>query len=220
MENIKEKRVKVQCAICEKVEFVFPSRAKKYHTCSRECLGIYNSQKYSTKIDKICPICNKQFKVKKSHQLRRVYCSRNCLIKALPEKFKGSGNPNYKNRTEDSNGYMLNNERYVFHRELVKETMGISEIPHNLIVHHKDGNKHTNEPENLILLTHKIHTWIHKNIGNFVFKALSKKQITVEEILSWVEEEKDKEIVKYVLCTNCTQQSVVLKQGELLGSPF
>ena len=217
---MKTGKVEVKCAVCGKIEHVCPSRAKKYCTCSVQCMGKFNSNKYSLKVDKVCSFCGKHYFVKKSQKNRSNYCSRKCMTMDLPKKYKGSGNPNYRGRFANSDGYIYNNNRYVLHRETVMSILGVSEIPKTLIVHHKDGNKHSNDAKNLILLTRKIHTWIHKNIGNFAFKAISKGQLSVDEVLSWVEDEEDKKIVEYVLTTNCTQQSVVLKQGELLGTPI
>lgn len=214
-------RIKVTCAFCGKEEFVVPSRARKYLTCSVACLGKYNSERYSLKVEKTCPVCGKVFYVKKSHANKRLCCSKDCYHSLLPQKLLGAGNPNYKGRTCNADGYKFSsNHKFTEHRDTIKRILGINEIPKSLIVHHKDGDKHSNDPKNLILLTHSIHTWIHKNIGNYVFRAISEGKISVDEVVSWVDNERDKEIVKYVLTTDCAQQSVVLKQGELLGSPI
>lgn len=212
-------KVKVVCAVCGKEEYVYPSRAKKYLTCSVECLSKLNRHRYSKKVSKECPVCHKTFEVKRSHSHRRVYCSMECKNKDLPNKYSGSGNPNFKGRTENSDGYKIN-ERFVIHRETVKDILGIEKLPAGLIVHHKDGDKHSNDPHNLILLTHSLHTWIHKNIGNLVFKAIAEGKIDVNTVLSWFSNEEDRQKAEYILNTDCTQQSVVLKQGELLGSPI
>lgn len=211
-------KVQVTCKECGKVEYVNPSRAKRYTTCSTECLGKYNSKRYSTKVSKICPHCHKTFLVKKSHVSRRVYCSTACMRAELPERLKGAGNPNYKGRITNSDGY-IKNQKYTVHRETVKSILGVEDLPKSLIVHHKDGNKYNNDPKNLILLTHKWHTWLHKNIGNYIFKAIYEGKITIEDILNITPNEY-KEPMKYMLTVNCTQQSVVLKQGELLGTPI
>lgn len=210
--------VQVQCKECGKIEYVFPSRAKKYCTCSVTCLSKYNAKRYSTKVKKVCSNCGKVFFVKKSHADRRSCCSVACHNAILPSKFSGAGNPNYKGRTMNCDGY-LKNSKYTVHRETVMRVLNVDSLPKTLLVHHKDGNKYNNDPHNLILLTHKWHTWLHKNIGNFVFKALYNKQITIQNVLDIVPDEY-KEPVRYMLETDCTQQSVVLKQGELLGTPI
>ena len=63
----KEKeKIKVICAECGKIEYVNPSRAKKYLCCSVECLGKYNSKRYSKRITLTCPICGKEYECKQS----------------------------------------------------------------------------------------------------------------------------------------------------------
>jgi len=44
---MQSKLVEVVCAECGKHELVFPSRAKKYVCCSRNCLGKHNSKRYN-----------------------------------------------------------------------------------------------------------------------------------------------------------------------------
>lgn len=46
---------------------------------------------------KKCPECEKNFKVKPSHFLRRKYCSKDCMAKGYKMQLKGEANPNYKN---------------------------------------------------------------------------------------------------------------------------
>lgn len=215
------KRVEVQCAVCGKIEYVFPSRARKYKTCSLECMGKFNHERFSKKVNLICQHCGKEYWVKPSHVGRSHYCSKECQIAGLPTKFRGSGNPNYKGRIENSDGYIKgSNEKYTLHRETVKNILGVENIPKTLIVHHKDGNKHSNDPKNLILLTHSIHTWLHKNIGNYVLKAVSEGVIAKEDIIKLAPDEESKKRLEYIFDTDCTMQSVVLKQGELLGTPI
>lgn len=211
-------KVKVQCKECGKIEYVTPSRAKKYCTCSVECLSKYNAKRYSTKVPKICPHCKKEFFVKLSHAKRRVYCSKSCMTAELPQKYEGAKNPNYKGRTTNADGYLING-KYTIHRETVMQVLGVDTLPKSLIVHHKDGDSHNNNPNNLILLDRKWHTWLHKNIGNYVFKALFNGQMSIQDVLN-ITPDQYKDKVEYMLTTNCTQQSVVLKQGELLGTPI
>lgn len=215
------KKIKVQCAVCGKIEYVNPCRARKYRTCSKECMGKYNRNKYSKKVKLICQHCGKEFLVKPSHADRRHYCSKECQYADLPTKFQGSGNPNYKGRLVNSDGYIkASNEKYTLHRETVKEILGVEELPKTLIVHHKDADKHSNNPKNLILLTHKLHTWLHKNVGNYILKAVSEGKIDKQKIINLAPNKEAKQRLEYIFNTNCTMQSVVLKQGELLGSPI
>ena len=58
------------CEYCGKEEFVNPSRAIRYLCCSVECLGKYNSKRYSEKVTCTCPVCGKEFQVKPSREAR------------------------------------------------------------------------------------------------------------------------------------------------------
>lgn len=53
--------VKVVCAECGKIEYVLPSRAKKYVCCSAKCKNIYYAKKQNQRIEKECPICGTKF---------------------------------------------------------------------------------------------------------------------------------------------------------------
>lgn len=44
----------------------------------------------------VCPICNKAFKVKKSHLKKRRYCSRLCMAKAYKENLLSANNPHWR----------------------------------------------------------------------------------------------------------------------------
>ncbi len=43
---------------------------------------------------KTCPVCLRPFRVKKSHETKRTYCSKVCLSKGYAIRMVGSGNPN------------------------------------------------------------------------------------------------------------------------------
>jgi hypothetical protein len=50
----------------------------------------------SSRETKTCPVCGKEFTVKKSHSERRRYCSKECMAVGYHEVQKGEANPNYK----------------------------------------------------------------------------------------------------------------------------
>lgn len=47
-------------------------------------------------MNKICPICHKAFHVKPSHIEKRTYCSKECMVQAYRDRFKGENNPHWK----------------------------------------------------------------------------------------------------------------------------
>lgn len=51
----------------------------------------------------------------------------------------GKGNPNYKGRTCDTDGYLLSkNRKLKIHREVCKEILGYEILPEGSQVHHRD----------------------------------------------------------------------------------
>ena len=64
-----------------------------------------------------------------------------------------------------SNGYWINNTSSVryLHREVLKQELGLTEEQiKGLHVHHIDGNKDNNKPENLTLISAEAHNKLHK----------------------------------------------------------
>lgn len=89
--------VNVNCETCG-VEFkISQSRfsKNKYHNCSKKCLGIMNSKRYSTKITTHCRICKNSILLKPSHFLgeNKHCCSRTCSAKLNTVLYSGNGNP-------------------------------------------------------------------------------------------------------------------------------
>ena len=90
-------KVQVQCAECGKIEFVSPSRYKKYKCCSVECLGKYNSKKYNKQVLLKCPICGKEYRCKQSKiEHHRTCGDSNCRTQWLRQTRKGKNNSNYR----------------------------------------------------------------------------------------------------------------------------
>ena len=87
-------KIEVKCAICGKTELVLPSRAKNYLCCSVECLAKYNSERYSKKIECVCPICGKIFKLKPYYYNRAKThcCSVECAAKLKETTYVGENN--------------------------------------------------------------------------------------------------------------------------------
>ena len=212
-----KEKIKVTCKECGKVEYVSPSRAKHYVTCSITCMGKYNSKRYGDKVEKVCECCGKTFLVKRSHYNRRRCCSKECHNKLLPKKFKGDGNPNFKGRYMDSDGYLfVSDTRIKKHIKVAMDTLGITQIPKGYNIHHRDCNKLNNAPENLVMLNTSDHIWLHKQYGNAVLNAYMQDKIDINTLISW---SNDKLRANKLLPLSIIEQSVVLKQGELLESP-
>lgn len=87
----------VICPICSTEFYVSPSRLKKnkIHTCSKKCLGIFNKNRFSKKVETECSICRNKIYIKPSHfRGHNLHtCSRTCSAKRNSLLYKGEGNP-------------------------------------------------------------------------------------------------------------------------------
>jgi len=68
------------------------------------------------------------------------------------------------------------------HREVYEDFYG--EIPAGFVVHHKDGNKANNDPENLVLMKRGSHSALHNTGREHTeeeLKKMNKKPIPIPE---------------------------------------
>ena len=98
-------------------------------------------ENYPTKGSKYCAI-----------ELGRSVSAMNKKIKKLGLKIK------WKYTYISSEGYLVNcedrNHKYLVHRRVMEEKLG-RKLKSSEIVHHIDGNKLNNDPDNLMLVTRK-----------------------------------------------------------------
>lgn len=114
-----------------------------------------------------CNKCGTSFLICLFHSKKQEYCSRRCALRAgreaNPDRFKGERGSNWKGgRRIDPNGYVLKwcpdhptrantTKPYVLeHRLVMEEMLGRYMEPHET-VHHKNGIRDDNRPENLEL---------------------------------------------------------------------
>ena len=123
----------------------------------------------------ICETCGKTFITKKCYVKRgqMKYCSHNCRV------IKGSNNPNWKGgRRKHCAGYVqiyapnhpyANKAGAVLEHRLVIEKILGRYLKKGERVHHLNGKKHDNRPENLVLFgsesEHQKHHWKEKKNG-------------------------------------------------------
>lgn len=217
--------VKVQCAECNKIEYVRPSRAKKYVCCSVECIGKYNKKRFSQKVQLICPICGEIYECKQSKIKNHRTCGKSiCRKKWLNVSRQGNNNPNYVTE-EDVLKKMATSamDRYdndKIYRHIVKHALGLkssSEIPKGYVIHHKDANHFNNELSNLVVLPKTVHRLLHTRFGNILLRSLHTGLLDRDTFIKMcLPEEWD--FYKHIIDLNVTHQAVV-KQGELLENP-
>lgn len=222
---IRVDRIPVKCAYCGKEEMVRPYRAIRYVCCSTQCLGKYNSIRYSKKVKLICPICNKEYEVQSSKVNKHKTCGdKDCVSKWRKMISIGSKNPKYKWPEDLLAEQSVNQEKHskskIIYLHVVKINLGLNstkEIPKGYVVHHKDANHENNDPHNLVVLPKSTHRRIHTIFGNALINALHTNRISKDDFIKVCNKEQW-EFYKEIIDLDVTRQAVV-KQGELLGRP-
>jgi hypothetical protein len=126
----------------------------------------YKLTKYP-RIKKECPVCGKQFETMLGHRDEKIVCSYSCSNTYFRS---GVSNPNYKNDRE-----LIGKAKYVkicfrYHK---KKCVCCNET--NVVeVHHYDGNKNNNDPENLIPLCPTHHQYWHSKFRNLIKDVVDK----------------------------------------------
>jgi len=197
----------VKCLICNKEVDVLPSRAKKFKTCSKECMGLMFRSKNNT----TCEQCGKEFHLKPVRKKRsnNNFCSIGCHASWKSENQRGSNNPNFRNRQYDNDGYrVIHTPTYGSmkeHKVVVMEILG--DIPEGFVIHHRDCNPLNNVPENLSVMCPKDHRWIHKQFGNATLYAYYYNKIDKVSLISW---SNDKDRAERLLDVNILNQKLPL----------
>lgn len=153
--NWKGGKLEKTCFICGKQYAVRPGYVESRY-CSMKCVGISQrgTQKGdSTKVLKLCPICNNQFHVYKSHNNRIKCCSKDCSFKMRAINTTNENNPNWvggisrlpyaHNWASISKSIIKRDGKKCMNERCVTPDA-------KLCVHHIDYEKQNNNPGNLI----------------------------------------------------------------------
>lgn len=155
-------RVAVTCLTCGKVFYERISRQRKY--CSHKCHGKATQAKYqAARIRKICLNCEKVFFVSACH-VKQKYCCLLCKQRHISRTTAQSRADKMRGIGKD--GGALKRTTYIkyrgkhLHRVLMEKKIGRLLVAGE-IVHHRDGNRHNNDIDNLVLMTQSMHASIH-----------------------------------------------------------
>ena len=218
----KEKgKIRVVCAQCGKVEYVWPSRAKHYKCCSQQCLGKYNSIHYSMRVTLTCPICGKTYECKQSKINHHRTCGdEECRTAWRKQINSGKGNPRYKSvesilMSQSTHMPKVHDQSRTIYQHVVKEILGLTSVqrlPKGYVIHHKDANHSNNDPHNLVVLPKTPHRLIHTIFGNVLIGALHTGRITRKTFRKICNDEQWN-FYKEIIDLDVTKQ-VIVKESE------
>ena len=167
--------MQVVCQNCSKIFKKKNSECKKYprHFCCRKCyLDTWSKEKAVERITLECSNCGISFQRRvKAERRPRKFCSRKCQY----EYFRGvNGTYFLGGRFYNDHGYVLvlkpEHPRtvahlYVYEHILVAEQKIGRYLRPNEVVHHLNGIKDDNRPENLEIMDNVQHTHLHHPRG-------------------------------------------------------
>ena len=121
--GLKVIRVGVPCQICGKVILISEAelkRRKNLSFCSKSCSGIGRKIEGKEKIQAICVVCNKPFKIQPSRLGKIVTCSRTCSI-----QYKSQNSSRQRKFTDTQGAVDLYEKGYT--QAEVADKMGVSQ---------------------------------------------------------------------------------------------
>lgn len=136
------------------------NRTKKHDFCSRQCAGSHRKTRKTIK----CFICGKDFECHNYLLKEKNFCSSKCYGVWLAKTSNMENCPMWKGGTYIESGYVFETiapNKQVRQHVIIMESMLGRPLVKGEIVHHIDGNKQNNDPENLLLLTQSEHMKIH-----------------------------------------------------------
>jgi hypothetical protein len=119
------------------------------------------------KTKKICPICGTEFETLIGHRKEKTTCSHSCANTYFRT---GNNNPNYR---DDINLNGIASYKIICFRYHNKKCVCCDEK--NIVeVHHYDGNKENNKPENLVPLCPTHHSYWHSRFRYLIREKVDK----------------------------------------------
>lgn len=159
--------MKVICDTCGKEFYRRPSMVKPINYCSQRC---YHADKQTTVQ---CEKCGKVFMRLKSDVSEHIFCSVECAREYI--RFIGSQTMRRINQTEEHRAKLRAAKLGKGHKDTYEKTFGrhthriVAEqmlgrpLKPGEVVHHIDGNKRNNNPENLMVFASQaLHAQWHR----------------------------------------------------------
>lgn len=113
-----------------------------------------------------CPVCDKDYLVAKPSSKQR-FCGQSCAWKTFGDRVRMlSYTPEARKKRADARRFGGKGKTYVklnsrhMHRVVAEQKIGRKILPHE-VVHHIDGNKRNNHPENLEVIPRADHSRLH-----------------------------------------------------------
>lgn len=147
-------KVELRCDYCGKTIFRYPSQIKKHNFCSRECLAKYSNSTTNPKgykdLKNYFNISRHMSKLNTELNPTRMSVETRTKIRNKHIKRCATSYPKYFGRHE--------------HRVVAEKILG-RKLSAEEVVHHIDGNKRNNSPDNLMVFRNKAeHSRYHQQL--------------------------------------------------------
>ncbi len=144
-------KLKLACDFCGKLIFRYPSTIKEHNFCSRECLGKYSSKAYN-------PL---GYRYRSFEKNSKRFTELNKTLNPTRMTLKTRIKLRSSHLGSESKGYEKTLGRHT-HRVIAEWVLGRT-LKDGEVVHHIDGNKRNNSPDNLMVFSSQAeHAAYHK----------------------------------------------------------
>ena len=166
------KKIQLICEYCGQSFSQWPGNLKKHPTSGKYCSQKCRQAALAGRIVSVaCEYCGAEFEVLECvrNNGRGKYCGPRCGRAAQASNISGEKNHNWLGGVWlSSNGYRVlgigHGKGRAEHKVVMEEILGRS-LAKDEVVHHKNGNKTDNRPENLEVMTRAQHMRLHDPKG-------------------------------------------------------